>query len=176
MNCTIQTLREYKELEEKLSRLDAAVLAQELTKLAVHSQAAANVAYRLTSTPDENIARFNLRLRNMNSAHYANSDYMEDLQALLSEIQSGATSPGEEMEGLLQICQTDDICFKLGEDECTELVSFYTEDLATALENCAQRLIECHQFPAQIKHLMVNDQYGIRGPVLGKTLIKLVSE
>lgn len=111
----------------------------------------------------QHLNHFKMRLRDLTFAGYENKNPLEDLQVLLPELQSGATSHREEMEGLIQICQTDNVCFELSEDECTELALFYTVNLATAFGNYARHLVGCEQFAAQINSLINDDSSMCQG-------------
>ncbi|EBS4058383.1 hypothetical protein DPY64_15330 [Salmonella enterica subsp. enterica serovar Newport] len=180
MIAAIQTRSDLAEIQRKLSLLDATVLAKELARLAVYCQPVTNIALWLTSTPAENMTRFKSRLEDMASADYPDfcqgkeENIVEDLEALLRELQTGATSDREEMEGLLQICQTDNICFELGHDEYRALSLFYCENLSSALVGCAERLTDCQGLVQVFNALLDVDQYGVRDDMLTPALKKLV--
>ncbi|HAT1683355.1 TPA: hypothetical protein I8Y21_004093 [Klebsiella oxytoca] len=173
---TIETRSDLAEIQRKLSLLDATVLANELARLAVYCQPVTNIVLWLTSTPAENMARFKSRLENMASAKYSafcqgkEENVVEDLQALLRELQAGATSDREEMEGLLQICQTDNICFEQGHYEGYELSVFYCENLSSAFAECAERLTDCQGLVQTLNALLRDDRYGVRDSMLTPAL------
>lgn len=179
---TIQTRNDLAEVQRKLSLLDTTILANELARLAVYCQPAANVTLWLTSTSTENMAQFRSRLDNMATTDYAARNWnkensvLEDLQALLRELQAGAPSDREKMEGLIQICLTDSICFELGIDECTELAAFYCEDLSFAFADCAGHIINDPGLVQKLNSLLSSDNYGVRESALTPALEKMVQK
>lgn len=102
---TIQTRDDFAKVQRKLSRLDATILAKELARLAVYCRPAENAVLWLISTPAENMLRFRSRLENMATADYAalhwnkEGSILEDLETLLRELQTGASSDHEKMGG-----------------------------------------------------------------------------
>lgn len=178
----IQTRDDFAEVQRKLSLLDATILANELARLAVYCRPAENAALWLISTPAENMIRFRSRLENMTTTDYAMLHWnkegcvLEDLQALLRELQAGATSEREKMDGLIQICQIDNICFELGIDECTDLITFYCEDLSLAFSDCAEHIKNYAALIQTLNYLLSTDNYGIRESTLSPALKKLVQK
>lgn len=145
---TIQTRDDFEKVQRKLAQLDATILAKELTRLAVYCQPAENAVLWLISTLEENMLRFRSRLDNIATVDYAalhwnnEESILEDLKTLLREGQAGASSAHEKMDCLIQICQTDNICFELGNDEFTNLSTFYDEELSLAFADCAVPYIQ----------------------------------
>ncbi|HIB1591977.1 TPA: hypothetical protein ACWV6B_004421 [Salmonella enterica subsp. enterica serovar Muenchen] len=173
---TIQTRDDFAKVQRKLSRLDATILAKELARLAVYCRPAENAVLWLISTPAENMLRFRSRLENMATADYAalhwnkEGSILEDLETLLRELQTGASSDHEKMDGLIQICQTDKICFELGNDECTELTAFYCEDLSLAFSDCAEHITNYFDLIHILNYLLSTDNYGVRESTLAPAL------
>lgn len=164
-------------LKLKLADVDKSQLIEAMTELALSWPAVCDVAEWLVSTPSENMARFASRLEQMEERDYkyprhtrTDENILIELQALLRELCSGATSAKEEMEGLLLICQTDKFTFEQYLQEQWSLECFYTDELAPCLISCASRIEDIQWLIPVLQEILTEDSYGIREHVLSPVL------
>lgn len=178
----LETREDVTILKQKLAGVSRERLVDAFTELALRWPAVCDVAEWLVFTPSENMARFTSRLEDMKTRDYrypglsVQDNIVVDLQALLRALLAGATSPREEMEGLLRICETDIISYEAGIHDDWSLSCFYHVELAPALASCSERVEDRQWLVGRLNEALSDDHFGIRQDVIAPVLNAFLSE
>lgn len=170
--------------KERLIALGEEVLAEALLEQAEKNDALFDVVERMLATPEENVARFKVKISNLEQAdryyewHEA-STFASQLSGLLDDIDAGVNDPCLGAELVMDFFSTDAAVFERCDDSHGDVGYVYCNEARDLFLSYAALCDDKDQLAIQLFELNRNDGYGVRialidcaGEVLPQEIIK----